>query len=461
MSAMHVRHAASRIPHDPFRAELRLDPYWEYVWSRRSHAEWREREQMRARASAGLARADRWFLPTVQDTIRARQQFLQLRRPQKLATLGAVHAWRTLSTQQLQAFTGDRKTVGSNASLLRQLYALRLLDVGHQTGFRTVTADEESVREWLIRPSRSDEYERAIEPLLSFPERVKVTGGQRWHSGGQYDRHNILAAEFALRAAEFTPIATVLGERWSSARELLYEGWGRPFPFTGQLPGLPQFANRADLTLVRADGLRIAVEVTASAGQDFEEKAAKWAMQLASAPLSQQGTVVLFLVCGEQHAKARDNRRIVRVVKRAVQKAVERHPGTQLNRSYERMFVATWQELFPAAHQLADDFAALPVACPLGYRSSGAVERIWEDVHLLDPTTVPYLPADGLDPVAVARNAGILAGTPHWLRHPDTPQVAGIPVRELWPEGLPGVVRAHGQAKGAAGAPGYPARLRV
>lgn len=446
--------ARSRIPYSPYRAANRMDPFYDYIWKRSDSAiAWRSRREMRSRRDARLGRAASWFVPTSEEREQATSNLLNTRRDLKLQTLGSVFGWRTATVEQLQAITGQKGLLTGKGSALRQLYAADLIDVGSSGGFNGWAVNNEELRSWLVHPSRTDSYRRNIDPNLTFPESVSVTGGQEWVTGGQYDRHNVLATEFALRASEFTRCATVLGEQWSSASQLLWEGWGQKSPFASGPGGSKAgaYENRADMTLVRRDGLRIAVEVTAStSGKAFVQKVWKWLHQMRQAPLEHQGTVLLFLVAGEQEPRGGEVQRLRREVQRGIQQAVAMEPGYAANRMADRVFVASWGDLFPDRHQLVGDFEKLPVLAPRGLRSAAPTDQIWERVHLLDEAQVPYTPAADREPLAVVENAAMLHATPHWLRG-ERPQLAGDSVKLFWPDGVPGINRKSLRAKGAAG----------
>lgn len=430
----------SRVPDPAFRAANRYDPFYDYVWTRRSVAQWREASQIRARRRVGLGRESAWFVTEEMSREAELQSVLSPTwRRARLGVLGCVHGWRTLTIQQAQAILGVPQLVSRNMALLRDLYAMGAVDVGHAGGFYDVPLVSDTPGEWLLRPSRSNTVAQRLFPYFTFPEQVRVSGGRHWVTGGQYDRHNVMAVEFALRVAEFTNAAAVFGESWSQAREVLFEGWGRQFPFAGGEYGRGALQNRGDGVLVREDGLRVVLEVQASARMDqLVVKVGKWARQLAVSPLSMQGTVVLFVALGDQSSKTETSITLVRQIRRAIQQALSEFPGAGANRVADRLFAVEWEELFPARHEAVADIAALPVWGPSGFGRMVPPEEVWRRVRLFDPAEVSYVPDGGCDPLAVARNAGVLFASPYWLRRADTPQLAGDAARVLWPAGVPG-----------------------
>ena len=430
----------------------RLDPFHDYVWSRGSFAQIRSRRKMVARVNAGLRRPPSWFIPTDAEVEAAKQRLHTKRRDQKLGVLAVLDMWRSLTIQQAAAFLGMPELIDHEATIIRDLYALDLVDVGSFEGFSDLEVRTRDVGEWLIRPTRSARYQELVEPHLTYPESVKMTGGMEFMTGGQYDRHNVLATELALRVAEHTPTAMVLGEKWSSHAGLLYEGWGNPDPH-------PHVNGRGDLTIVRSDGLRIVVEMTASLGRSFHAKVDRWAQRLSSGTLETQGTVVLFVTAGEQHPISHDKKELHSQARAAVLAAVRVHPGlSSSSRTAERMFVARWDELFPARHEASPGFQLLQAASPVGVYQEGA-DELWTPRSVLDPNDVVYRPTTGLDPLAIIDNGSALLGTPWWFRDGSAPQVAMDAVKQMWPKGLPGVRPEDMAARGTAGRVTFPKRV--
>lgn len=453
MNSVSMSEARSRLTGSPFRATERLDPFWDSVWVRGAVAQWRSRRMMERRNTAGLTRAPKWFLPTTDEVEAARERLIERRLDLKLGVLGAIDSWRTLSIEQCATILGNRGVMTDYAGVIRDLYTLDLVDVGHIAGFSDLAVQRNDPREWLIRPTRSNQYQRLMKPLITLPEAVKVHGGRDFLTGGQYDRHNTLSTEFALRISEFTRAGAVLGEKWSNANELIFEEWGRHSPF-------PHINNRGDITLLRRDGLRVVVELTASAnGRAFDRKVARWAQQLSVQPVNDQGVVVLFLVCGEQSPKPGDTEAIRRKVQSSIVSAIRSHPGGPGNLVSERMFVASWADLFPGRHQLVSGFDKLPALAPKNLIGTTGMDRVWEPVHLFDEAEVPFQPGPAMDPLAAVLNAGILYGSPHWLRTEPVPQIAGDLARRKWPNGLPGVRPEDLAGKGVSSAITPPPRL--
>lgn len=463
----HFSQLPSQVPGAPLCAADRLDTFYDYVWSRGAAAQIRSRRKMVSRQSAGLRKVASWFVPTDAECAAAKARLHTKKRDQKLAVLAAIDMWRSLTIEQAAAILGMPELLENSAAIIRDLYMLDLVDVGCFEGFTDRVVQTSDVGEWLIRPTRSAQYRTLIEPHLTFPEAVRVTGGQEFLTGGQYDRHNILASEFALRVAELTAASMVLGEKWSTQSGLLYEGWGHQDPYA-------HVNGRGDLTIVRRDGLRIVVEITASLGKSFQAKALRWASRLSAGSLEAQGTVVLFVTAGEQHPVSADRKSLHSQVRSAITQATRSHPGLPgTSRTSERMFVANWADLFPARHEASGDFTSLTCWSPAGVTASSPVTGPAPSWHsaaaaesdrvgmrsLLDEGDVIYRPGSALDPLALVSNSRALLGVPWWMRQERPPQVAMDLARAMWPNGLPNLQPSDLAGRGGAAAVTMPDRV--
>lgn len=169
----------------------------------------------------------------------------------------------------------------------------------------------ERVREGLLlRPTKPGELLHKIERQMSYAEWLSTSAGMPFDSDRQFARHNVLATELGLRMAEFGNVGTALGEKLSSMAMLAYTGVRDPVPTTGTAGG-------SDLTLVRTDGLRIAVEVTASVhGGWFSEKVERLVRILHHRPLARTGLCVLFVVAPRRETVSQAPREVLRKVSR-------------------------------------------------------------------------------------------------------------------------------------------------
>lgn len=257
----------------------------------------------------------------------------------------------------------------------------------------------------FLRPANSASFERLVEPNCTYAELLAVTGGLPFGQDRQFDRHNVLATEFGLRAAEFLPqIGAVLAEKMSRG-DLLF-----PLPAGSQIGG--------DLVLVRGDGLRIVVEMTTRIGSAFREKVERWANLLSRHSLASSGVVVLFVdVSRPSESHGRGN---LSQLRKRVSAFASAHPGPEGRSVADRMFVASWPDLFPGPNAVSEGFLELAAWCPARPARQGATasNNRWVRRSLLDPSQVVLgSTAEQQETLqAVLTTAQMLAGSPYWLR---------------------------------------------
>lgn len=451
-AAVRLETVPSACPVDAVRAHHRVDPFWESLWSAGSQASWVSEEMAHRQVSAGLGR-----LPDYLDQEPAdawRKTLIPKRFQERLDILGVLDSWRTVTAQQLAAFTGNEPVASGRSTAMRDLFAMGLSDTGiFMNGLHHTRGAD---RGTLYRPSRTEVFRRELEPLMSYPEWVRVTGGYPFESGGQFDRHNLLTSELVLRVAEYCEIATVLGEKLSSHDLLAHSGLGRSSPVGSQ--------HAADATLVRSDGARIAIELTASAGPSFDRKVRRWASLLANRRMSESGLMVVFVIAERPDKKANRGDTRGQVLKN-VARAAREIPGVNFDRVAERIFVADWTSWFPEAGMVNPSFFALDA-----WRPTGGPTALWEPASLLDVFDCPFEPADPAAALAVADNASMLASVPFWLRTGTPPELwEGAFARTGWdeipvpapsrPEMYEG--RPFGEVSGLGGCVKPPRRLRT
>ncbi|SDH40454.1 hypothetical protein [Microbacterium sp. 77mftsu3.1] len=445
--------APSRTPFHPRRSALRADPFWSGMWRTGSIGDWYSADDFRALRDAGLVKSPAWLSMSVEDA--AERVLLPRNRETILRVLAALDQWRTMTVEQVEALTDTPKIAHGNASIISVMWNAGLIEICELGAtFKQGDRHREGL---LIRPTKPGALLREFEKTLSYAEWVSATAGLGFDADRQFARHNVLATDLGLRTAELANVGCVLGEKLSSMAMLAYSGVGADVPTSG-------VANGSDLTLVRPDGLRIAVEVTASiSGGWFYEKVEKLVRVLHRRPLAQTGLCVLFVVAPRRDAASTEPREILRKVKRDVQKAVLSYPGTATDPTSARVAVTSWPDLFPSATEVADDFRYLPVERPTGpgYIGDPNAENVWERTQMLNPDAVPFTPDDPAAMTAVMENASGLRGVPHMLRGKVRPVLSDIVLERF---GLPELVQVDGtkpvtEARGAAGAAGIPARL--
>jgi hypothetical protein len=203
----------------------------------------------------------------------------------RMGLLGILHGWRTCTDEQAAAILGSRAVANPKGHVATAAFSSVLVEYG-TTKLTALAKTEPFGKDTLLRPARPDVF-ADLSDRLTWGEWLAVTGGQPWASGGQYDRHNILATELGLRLAEYADIGTVLGERFSTVDLLTGSGVGR------EVVGDQR---TADLSVIREDGMVIAVEITATISPNFDRKVERWADLLATSPIEATGLTVLFVV---------------------------------------------------------------------------------------------------------------------------------------------------------------------
>lgn len=380
----------------------RVDPYWDELWVPGSQANW-------ITAYGERYRRDRGFAPGVPPRLLMEEdehlRFLTTNRG-RIARQNAwsvMHAYRTVTAEQLAAFTGCLKFLDYRSAPLAASFSADFVDLGWFPVPRQYAGIKPG-RNILYRPAATDVFKRLIEPTLTGPEWLTVTGGQPWSSGGQYDRHNVLAGEFALRASEYLPIGTVMGETFASVDLLLGSGLGKPVKVRGN--------RRADGVLVRTDGLRVAYEITATASRGLENKVRRWAQAISTHPLETSGLIVVFIAA--PHPRRKDGTNPLTAIRNAISDVLREFPGTGTDSPAARIGVASWDDFFPGRHELSESFFRLEAEFAVGQGRGAAkwVPRGLLDEQKFEPWTATF------DATAVIDNARLLGATPHWFREP-------------------------------------------
>ncbi|XKH58504.1 hypothetical protein LG293_17940 (plasmid) [Citricoccus nitrophenolicus] len=432
----------------------RADPYWDRLWAPGSQAYWTTADTLRAHVEAGAK------IPTKLRATPDPDALLGHRDLRKgLDLLAAADSWRTISTQQAAALIGDARLANPDLPIIRHLLTNGLVDVGSfpdPYGVNAAPAGRDGQYRTkgfgrVLRPGRSDTFNRFTDHL-TWAEWVSITGGHPWPGPGLYDRHNILAAELALRSAEMLPVATVYGEKYSSHDLLAGTGAGR-----AEIRGSRDSNRRADGTIVLSTGLKVALEVTASNSDRLISKVAAWARLIRDAPLDTTGLVVLFVAAPDPERTAHRNDPSS-AVRKTIAEVVSQYPGTGRNDPARRIGFVHWREWFPARHQVSDRFMDTQVWFPTGR----GLDR-WQPASLEE---IEFDPQYDMQQMVDA--ASVLASTPHWLRTGTASTILGDPMQRAGVEvpepeetkPLLGGERDLGAPSGWAGQAKLPPRLR-
>lgn len=432
----------------------RFDPFYAGIWGVGSQATWVSEHSARSQAAAGFAKLPNYLNMTADDAWASLTDDARL--PKRLRTLAVLDSWRTATAEQLAAFTGQRGLATGRSGAMTELFTTGLADIGVVATSTPMSPTSRTSRATVYRPSRTDVFRTKLTPHLTYPEWVSVTAGMPFESGGQFDRHNVLTTELALRVAEYCEIGTVLGEKVSTVELLANSGAG--------FPAEPGSNRAADATFVRTDGARIAVEMTASAGKTFDAKVSRWAKVLANRRMADTGLMVLFVVA-ERPDKRVKRGETMAMVKKAVARAVRAYPGVNFDRVAERILVADWTTWFPKAGLVSPSFFGLEAERP-----TGPDHALWETVSTLDIFDIPFTPSNPVLAEAVLDNSGALGSVPYWLQTRQAPPLWPVTVRAAGFNRIPVPAAARpemnvgtglGEATAVAGPALPPRRLRA
>lgn len=378
----------SRTPTQRRRTAMRHDPYWSSVWRTGSVGDWVSYADAARLVEHGVAKLPAWLRETPE---RAWERIEAPRnRETVLRLMAVVDMWRTLTAEQWETFTGAR-VVGGGRPWVGTLWAAGLIDVSIIGGALLPAERTELVT--LVRPARESASTRRFQNGLTWAEWVSVTGGHGLDNDRQYTRHNVLTSELALRYAEYGKGGIVLGEKLAGHDLLAYSGLPVPSNVTGG----------ADAVFVRRDGLRIAVEMTASrVGPWFAKKMDRIATLLHQRPMSETGLVVLLVSAPHQDATVAEAHDGVRALKKHIANSARLAPGQYGSYTRDRLFVTSWTDLFPAPGQVAEDFGSLPA-------ERMTLDGEWERVNIHD---TPFAPNDESAMRSVLSSAAGLRGLP-------------------------------------------------
>lgn len=335
----------SRIPDARWRTASRRDPFWGGIWVPRSQAVWVDRRTAMMQRRHRTAFVPGEFL----DDEQAAWDNIGHDWDAKMKALAVLDAYRTATAEQIASLTGIDRIAAPEGRILHKLFALGLVDFAEAVSpFR---AKRSAAPSHMWRPSVPGRRMRLRlqREMMTYPEWVLASGGMPWTAHRQSSRHDVLTTELLLRAAEFLPqIVGVAGEKFCSTRQVLFESWGREWPLPDQYQGV------ADAMLVRADGLRILVETTAS-GASIAERARRYARAMAEGSTRTQGAVVVFVAAARPDADSS----VMHDLRTVVRRAVSAYPGDREAPTASRILIADWGSWFPAEGVASEAFMAL------------------------------------------------------------------------------------------------------
>lgn len=360
-------------------AHERVDPYWSGMWNPGGTANWLSRPTVERLAEQGLVRPPRWLSKTSDDAMR--DIATGVRSTSQLRAIAAIGCFRTLTTEQLAAITGEPLFATNNEAVVyTNLLASGLVN----EGIIKMPGHHRMPR--MVRPFAGNSA--GVKPLVSHlndTDAVGVTHGQPWRAGSMNDRHNMLAAELLLRIAEYTNASLVLGEQLASIEQLTDLNSKRA----------------GDGMFVLPNGGVVVIEMTATINSGFPAKMEAWAAALGQNP---NLSVVFVDITHPDHSEK--SAYVGKVLRREI-KAASSDMSYILADVAKRMMVARWIDWFPAAGEVSADFFSLKAQRPVG---NGITEDLWQDIHITDPFSF-NLPPSGLGLLA---NSNLLYGVPHW-----------------------------------------------
>jgi hypothetical protein len=368
----------------------RVDVFWSTVWPNSEGGPaiaWRSTHSEQAMVDAGIRVASR---PGGRRHTRTQDEAITLlnRRRSRLITLGTINLWRTMTGQQLVAITGQPGVDSTVSDETALLFDAGLIQRGrfHYAG-RSLDEFPE-----VFRP---DPHANKVDlSHLRHGDWLGTTLGGSFISGHQYDRHNVLTAELSLRAGEICPLRSVLGETVAT--------WPKLFGSTLQ----PNPHRSADAVWVRDDGLKIAIEMTATVTVATIKKIEQLADLLARD--TTKSVVFLFVVAA--HPKDGRTSDVTNKLRQAIKKSSHSSRTRILAEVKNRMVIAKWDVWFPGPGLVTRDFIRLRA------QRYDSVGDEWVDTDLLDPYDVPYEGADSPEVVETSTNLNDVFGAPWWCR---------------------------------------------
>lgn len=381
--------------------EPRRDVFWSGDWIDRGNPiAWKSRDFLRREANY-FGGEPIWPDGRKLDTDRAENDLLGPYEAERLLLLGLADQWRTLTLEQASALSGVPLSRLREQRVFGALTDAGLVDYG--TSLSEVMRPKSLRAEHLpiVRPASTKIFERLIRPRLTFAQWAALTGGEDFAVTRQFDRHNLLATEFAIRLAEYAPkVAGIVGEKLSGADKLF---------------GVGPSQMGADFIAIRSDGLKIAFELTASTSPKFREKVDRWARLLNRFPHA--GVVVVFLEASKPASEFTKGGTVMSQILKQVGIAASGYPGLSPVAVRDRMFVASYSRFFPGPLAVnAEEFFSLRCLS-----ASSRSEDRWEFRDVLDEHQVPL--AAEVNTEVLCTQVNFLLGSPWWLREDHDPLV--------------------------------------
>lgn len=388
----------------------RADPFYDRLWQFGSQAAWASYEGVVKHQKDGTT----LMLPS---GVMKRDKAIEMvkygdYRSQRIAILSALDSWGTVTAEQMVALTGYRNVLHPDHDVTMSLFSSSLVDIGRLQN--SMLAVKDDPRSTVFRQRAPRGRIRSIaKRAWTSAEYLQVDAGVNFApSLGFMDRHNIMATEFSLRCAESHPdVNMILGEKWSSGDSLL--------PHTRRKIGFhrtsEQHPVRGDSTIIMRNGLRVVIEMTSGHSASIYKKLNRWAQFLTRHSLAESGVVVLFVMASSKYSDGRDYETSVSTFRSWMKYVLRKFPSRGQDSAAARMGLARWTDMFPAKHELSEDFYSLSAE----YHDVGWDKKPIDafDFQFNDPDVASA-------PIAMAP---VLAATPHWWRRGDQTPMIGLP----------------------------------
>lgn len=305
----------------------RADLYWPaHAWAGGTELVWEDRTVAHAVGSLQRWEADR----TPKDLM-----WQVIEDPVALDLLAVCLGWGTVTVDVAYAIAGHEALIGPGGSQklewsrlhrsTRRLFGAGLIERGQSLSPAATVP-------WAIRIHKG----RALTSLLHQLDGDRlawVTAGRKPEAPTRGDRHNALSSALAQKLAENAEIAAVLGPRASAHHDLDITGRTKPS------------RRAADLVAVLDSGLRLAIEVTASATPSLRQKIVTWIELLEHTPHEDLGLKVIFLDAGDPVRQTPNQ--VWAPVTRAIGEELAKRPYAQALGVHRRLLVTRWSQWMP------------------------------------------------------------------------------------------------------------------
>jgi hypothetical protein len=374
----------------------RADPFWSMVWPDSSGGPtvgWRSLNAERTMTDAGVSFVSHRSSGRNVDEARK----MLARRRSRLTAFATINLWRTITSQQLVAMQARASLNTHRADDISLLFDAELIQRGRFFYDGVLIAGYPEI----FRPDPASAT--ADFSHLRYADWLGATLGGPFVRGHQYDRHNVLMTELSLRAAELTPLRSVLGEAAAA--------W--PRIFGSELAPNPHRVG--DGVWVREDGLKILVEMSASVTPATAVKIDQLAELLARDKT--KSVMVLFVAATTKAMKTQVD--VAHLLRRAVKKSAHSSRTRILADVEDRMIVAKWEDWFPGPGLASYEFVQLRG------RHYDAREDDWKSIDLLDPYETPFEHAEDVNTEEMMTNLNSVLGVPHWMQNGRTTDFDG------------------------------------